>query len=126
MEMKGNYCLNSTLFRNSHHQSVIDETSMSYLMNKRKEKTKDIDINNFKPKEYLMSKNLSVTEVQNLYKLRNCMIDVKGNFHSGNKDNMWCRICYLFTETQQHLVDCSPITDKLRGKDILSLVNGDQ
>ena len=77
----------------------IDETAMCYLKNKRKEKTKDIDINNFKPKEYLMSKNLSVTEVQNLYKLRNCMIDVKGNFHSGNKDNMWCRTCNLFTDT---------------------------
>jgi hypothetical protein len=82
----------------------IDDTAKSYLKNKRKEKTKNIDINHFKPKEYLMSKNLSVTEVQNLFKLRNCMIDVKGNFHSGNKDDMWCRTCNLFTETQQHLV----------------------
>ena len=93
----------------------IEETAMNYLSNKRKEKTKDIDIKHFKPKQYLMSNNLSVTEVQNLYKLRNHMIDVKGNFHSGNTDNMWCRTCNLFTETQQHLVYCPPIREKLRG-----------
>ena len=58
-----------------------------------------------------MSKNLSVTEVQNLFKLRNQMIDVKQNFHSSNDDNMWCRTCHLFAETQQHLVNCSPIRE---------------
>ena len=57
-----------------------------------------------------MSKNLSVTEVQNLYKLRNCMIDVKGNFHSGNKTNMWCRTC-------------TPIREKLRGLVNFDLMN---
>ena len=31
------------------------------------------------------------------------------------ENEMWCRGCFLFTETQHHLVDCPAIRDKLRG-----------
>ena len=107
----------------------IDETAKSYLKNKRKEKTKNIDINHFKPKEYLMSKNLSVTEVQNLFKLRNCMIDVKGNFHSGNKDDMFDlldhRMVFQSLKRKEFYAKNYTIILNAR-KDILSLVNGDQ
>ena len=43
------------------------------------------------------------------------MIDVKESFRSSHKNNMWCKICHLFKETQQHLVDCPQIRQKLDG-----------
>ena len=42
------------------------------------------------------------------------MIDVKENFKS-NYENSWCRLCLLFTETQQHLIDCVKIREKFWG-----------
>ena len=42
------------------------------------------------------------------------MVDVKENFKS-NYENSWCRLCLLFRETQQHLIDCVKIREKLRG-----------
>ena len=62
-----------------------------------------------------MSRNLQINEIQNLYKLRNNMIDVKQNFKSSNVNNMWCKICHLFSESQQHLLVCQPLRMSLRG-----------
>ena len=42
------------------------------------------------------------------------MIDVKDNFKSSH-DNIWCRLCFLFRETQDHLISCSKIRGKLSG-----------
>ena len=43
------------------------------------------------------------------------MIDVKESFKSSYKNNMSCKMCHLFIETQQHLVDCPQIRQKLEG-----------
>ena len=93
----------------------MDIFAIDYLKSKRKTKSMKLDIVKLEPKNYLLSKNLSITEVQTLYKLRNSMIDVKENFKSSHEDNMWCKTCFLFTETQQHLIDCPKIREKLRG-----------
>ena len=63
---------------------------------------------------FLATQNLSITEVQNLFKIRNHMIDVKENFKS-NQENIWCKLCLLFSETQQHLLHCPKIKEKLNG-----------
>ena len=42
------------------------------------------------------------------------MIDVKDNFKSTNRNNMWCKTCQLFIETQQHLIDCPEIRIKTK------------
>ena len=93
----------------------IDIFAIDYLKSKRKTKSMRLDIVKLEPKNYLLSKNLSITEVQTLYKVRNSMINVKENFKSSHEDNMWCKTCLLFTETQQHLIDCPKIREKLRG-----------
>ena len=41
------------------------------------------------------------------------MVDVKENFKFSNNENMLCRLCSTFSETQQHLLDCSLIREKL-------------
>ena len=95
----------------------VEKLAIEYLVNKRNShsKTKNLDIKTFTPQEYLLSKNLKISEVQNLYKLRNKMIDVKDNFSSSHTNNKWCKTCFLFSETQQHLVDCPTIRQKLKG-----------
>ena len=93
----------------------IDRSAITYLEGKRKEKTKNLNITKFDPQEYLLSKNLSMSEVQTLYKVRNSMTDVKENFKSSHENNMWCRMCRLFKETQQHLIDCPTIRGRLSG-----------
>ena len=77
-------------------------------------KTKELVLEDFSPASYLMSPFLNKEEVQLLYKLRNYMIDVKQNFGSYHKENMWCKTCYLFQDTQKHLLQCPPIIEKLK------------
>ena len=67
-------------------------------------KTKNLKFDGFKPAKYFFSKNLTTQEVQTLFKLRTRMINVKGNYSSSNTNNMWCKLCLLFTENQQHLI----------------------
>jgi hypothetical protein len=69
-------------------------------------KTENLRFVGFKPAEYLLSKNLTTEEVKTLFKLRTRMVDVKENYKNSHIENMWCRLCHLFTETQQHLLEC--------------------
>ena len=43
------------------------------------------------------------------------MIDMKQNVKRGNENNMWCKICHLANESQQHLINCPPLHTKLKG-----------
>ena len=55
-----------------------------------------------------------VGEVQTLFKLRTWLVDVKENFKHGQEENMWCKLCHLFVETQQHLLECPVIRSELK------------
>ena len=77
-------------------------------------KSKDIPFNGFKTAKYLLSKNLSIGEAQTLFKLRTRMVDVKDNFKNGQKENMWCKTCQIFKETQQHLLDCPTLRSRTK------------
>ena len=60
-------------------------------------------------------------EVRTLFQLRTRMINVKGNFSSAHASNMWCKLCLLFTETQQHLLECPEL--RLRTKNLIDFKN---
>ena len=77
-------------------------------------KSKNLSFNGFKPAEYLLTKNLTTEEVRTLFQLRTRMIDVKRNFSSAYTNNMWCKLCNLFTETQQHLLECPELRIKTK------------
>ena len=55
---------------------------------------------------------LCMKEISTLFKLRSRTIDVKANSESAHRDNMWCKTCHLFPETQEHLFQCSEIRKK--------------
>ena len=92
----------------------VESFAIINLEARKKEKSKKLKISSFKPQEYILTTNLSITEVQTLFKIRNGMIDVKENFKSNN-ENMCCILCLIFEESQQHLLSCSKIREKLKG-----------
>ena len=64
-------------------------------------------------KRICCQKKMTVHEVKTLFKLRTRMINVKANF-SSNQDNLWCKACLLFKETQEHLIECPSIRIRVR------------
>ena len=100
-------------FKKIEKQKVV-KLAASNLESRRKHKSMKLEIMKFEPQEYLLSKNLSISEVQTLFKIRNNMIQVKENFKSSH-ENLLCRLCLLCRESQQHLIDCTEIRKKLRG-----------
>ena len=94
----------------------VEKTAINYFkkLQSSHSKTSKLVCDGFNPAEYLHSPYLNKEEVQQLFKLRNHMIDVKQNFSSIYKENMWCRTCYLFQESQEHLLKCSVIVDRLK------------
>ena len=81
----------------------------------KQSKTKNLVIRNSDlPAKYLLSKQLCVKEVQTLFKLKTRMINVKDNCKTSYKENMWCKTCLLFSETQEHLFLCSGIRKHLK------------
>ena len=81
----------------------IARFAISILETNKKKKSLKLNIDKFVPKEYILSKNLSKSEVQTLFKVRNYMIEVKDNFRSSH-ENIWCRLCLIFCESQDHLL----------------------
>ena len=55
----------------------VERFAIKNLEARKKEKSKKLKISLFKPQEYILTTNLSITEVQTLFKIRNGMIDVK-------------------------------------------------
>ena len=83
-------------------------------MSKQGSKTENLKIEDTpRPSSYLFSRKLNVEEIQTLFKLRTRTIDVKGNQESSFKDNLWCRKCHMFPESQKHIFECQKIRKQL-------------
>ena len=105
-------------------QSRIKENAAKYLSKTqlRQSKTKHLKISEkFIAARYLHSKSMCTEEISTLFKLRSRTIDVKDNRESSHRDNMWCRTCQLFPESQQHLFQCSVIRKKFQSVDFTEL-----
>ena len=101
--------------------SKIDQLKCKKYQESKGTKTIDLQVRSSStPANYLLSKNLCVKEIQTLFKLKTQMINVKHNFKSSNTNNMWCRTCFLFSETQEHLSVCSEIRKHLPHIDFTS------
>ena len=60
-----------------------------------------------KPQEYLLSSKLNVEQIQTLTNLRTYMLsEAKLNFKGSNTENIWCSVCKLFPESQEHIWNC--------------------
>ena len=83
------------------------------FIKKQGSKTEHLKFEISTPSKYLFSKVLNKDEIQTLLKLRTRTIDVKMNQESSYKNNMWCRVCLLFVESQQHIIQCPEVRKKL-------------
>ena len=83
------------------------------FLKKQGSKTEHLKFEISTPSKYLFSKVLKKDEIQTLFKLRTRTIDVKMNQESSYKNNMWCRVCLLFVESQQHIIQCPEVRTKL-------------
>ena len=67
----------------------IREGALKYLLQKRGSKGKEIVYNSLEMADYLLPFNtMKITEKQNIFSIRNRMIDIKDNF--GKSDNCIC------------------------------------
>ena len=89
-------------------KSKLRNSAHTYLLEK-KEKLSKLDhlSSDYSLKDYLTSHKLSIKEKQILFKLRTRMIDVKANYPSMYKQELFCSLCESKSiENQQHLLDC--------------------
>ena len=70
-----------------------------------------------KPQEYFFSMNLNLKQIQILFRLRTHMLsEAKLNFKGSFGENIWCSVCSIFPESQEHIFTCSEI--RREAKDI--------
>ena len=96
-------------------QSKINENAAKDLLKtqSKQSKSKHLKISiKFETASYLQPNNLCMKEISTLFKFRSRTIDVKTNSESAHRDNLWCTLCHLFPETQEHLFQCSEIRKK--------------
>ena len=101
-------------------KTKILDAAFQYLKREQdsKSKVKEIQYTKLKLQKYLKSSLFSNYEVEMLFRIRSCTIDVKTNFKSkyekNNIENLQCRMenCTKI-EDQQHLLNCKPILSQL-------------
>ena len=76
-------------------------------------KIKHIKYESLKIQPYILSKNLTDNEVNNLFALRSRMIRVKENFKNQYLQNLKCQFQCEKVESQQHLLECESLIEKL-------------
>ena len=65
---------------------------------------------------YIVSENLSNEDICTLFALRSRMTNVKKNFSNQFRSNLTCMLGCNEIESQEHLLDCIFIQDKLEDK----------
>ena len=69
------------------------------------------------PQKYLLSSNQNTNEIQTLVNMRTFMLsDSKMNFKGSNQNNLWCKIFFLFPETQRHIFECFVLRGELKNE----------
>ena len=84
-------------------KKACSNAAFEYLVSKKGSKMENLNYDELKTCEYLLSKEFNITEKKLLFKLRTRMIAVAANF--GNKSKL-CSLCLLDSDNQEHLVSC--------------------
>ena len=69
---------------------------------------------------YILSDKFTNEDVKLLFSLRSRMTNVKRNFSTQFKQNLACSLGCANEKTQNHLLDCSHILNKMKDKSILA------
>ena len=93
----------------------ITKAAFEFLQAKKNShsKVKNIIYDKLNPQTYIKNNELSNEEVRLLFRLRSETTDVKLNFKTKFKDDLSCSLGCSEDETQEHLLHCKPLNDKL-------------
>ena len=83
-------------------------------------KVKDIKYVKLETQPYIVSENLTNVEMCTLFALRSRMTKVKKNFSNQFFNNLHCKLGCSDTDSQEHLLECRYIQDKLKDKSRLA------
>ena len=100
----------------------IGKAAFKYLEGEKNKhsKIRDIKYKNLKIQSYILSDQLSNEDVCMLFALRSRMIKVKRNFSNQFGQNLSCTLGCRFEESQNHLLKCEYILNKMDDKDVLT------
>ena len=92
----------------------VKENHLQILDNLKRKHSKStfLECKELKLAGYLEDSRFSTEKKQLLFKLRSKTLDVKQNFKSAYQ-NPWCLSCGLFPESQDHILQCPELTQKL-------------
>ena len=99
-------CMRKNQFQNILKKST-NEKALEYLLERRGTKGKEIIYSRLKMSEYLLprkNENLSITEKQYIFAIRNRMIDIEFNFPKNKISKTLC--CCGEVENMKHLYSC--------------------
>ena len=83
-------------------------------------KIKDIEYKKFETQGYMNSPLFTNDEVNLLYKIRSRALNCKVNFKNRyKKDDLLCILCYKEQDTQQHILVCKALQNKLESNDMV-------
>ena len=88
------------------------EAALDYLKNEKEKvqsKMGKLKYKKLTMQKYLMSKKLTTTHKKLLFKLRCRMVNVGKNFGRADK----CKLCKIEDDSQQHLIECTKIKEKV-------------
>ena len=93
----------------------ITKAAFEFLQAKKNShsKVKNILYEKLNPQTYIKNNELSNEEVRLLFRLRSETTDVKHNLKTKFKDDLSCSLGCSEEETQEHLLHCKPLYDKL-------------
>ena len=99
--------------KNVFRNYVKKKATIKHLRNlgelkKKHSKSVNLSCDSLKQAEYIQNISLNTSEKNVLFKLRSRTLEVKKNF-PGLHSNEWCTSCYLFPESQSHLLQCPAI-----------------
>jgi hypothetical protein len=100
----------------------IEKAAFNYLeqIKLTHSKVKHIKYDKLKAQPYIQSDEFNDDQICELFALRSRMVGVKGNFSGLYRNNLKCSFGCNENETQEHLLDCNFLVNKLEDKSILA------
>ena len=93
----------------------VKQNAFNYLLNKQRSKGKEIKYENIRMAEYLLpSSKLSVSQKQEMFKIRNRMFEIQENFPMKEMKETSCPCGE--EETMLHIYNCEILNGKLRSR----------
>ena len=102
----------------------IEKAAFNHLETTKQKhsKVKQINYKKLEPQPYVLSEDFKDEQICELFALRSRMVQVKRNFIGKFRQDLLCSLGCVVEETQDHLLDCKLLIDKMKDISILAEV----